>query len=116
MLIASLLKKFALVIKLKGESTKHPLNRKYKLTEYCPSRKLSSLFRYAKWRSNPASEGQLKALEKMKKSQKDLDLKKLTRGQAANIMTRIIHGAQVIISSRGSGVSLLISFVILLKN
>ncbi|KAL5519063.1 IRC3 [Sanghuangporus vaninii] len=60
------------------------------------------LYRTAKWRKQPASESQKAALSKwLNKSRtqdettgKNVDIGSLTKGQAANLMTRLKHGAK----------------------
>ncbi len=58
------------------------------------------LLRRAKWRKGPATESQKAMLIKKYKSQqhsagKALEMDKLTKGQAADMITRLKHGAHV---------------------
>ncbi|KIK70935.1 hypothetical protein GYMLUDRAFT_185101 [Collybiopsis luxurians FD-317 M1] len=54
------------------------------------------LLRSARWRQTPASEQQLKFVAKRRKkySDDDTQLQRLTKGEAANIITRLKHGAK----------------------
>ncbi|KAI5121287.1 hypothetical protein M0805_002330 [Coniferiporia weirii] len=60
----------------------------------------AGLFRSAKWRKHPASQSQKdmlsKRFESLKKQNMEgpVDMANLTKGQAANIITRLKHGAQ----------------------
>ncbi|KAH8120198.1 P-loop containing nucleoside triphosphate hydrolase protein [Phellopilus nigrolimitatus] len=61
---------------------------------------VSGLFRTAKWRTAPASKSQREMISKRSNSAKiehlktSTDFESLTKGQAANIITRLKHGAQ----------------------
>jgi ATP-dependent helicase IRC3 len=63
---------------------------------------VSRLFRTAKWRKAPASSNQKEFIAKrwgLAKAEMDVDshlkIDQLTKGEAANIITRLKHGAQV---------------------
>ena len=53
------------------------------------------MLRSAKWRKEPATEGQKALVAKRMKKLEIVELAKLTKGEAANIISRVKHGAKV---------------------
>ncbi|KZW02674.1 P-loop containing nucleoside triphosphate hydrolase protein [Exidia glandulosa HHB12029] len=81
----------------------------YAKDRVCPGRMSSGLFRSAKWRKEPASDGQKEFIAKRwglrstkaamvttaEHEQKQQQVSKMTKGDAGNIISRLKHGAAV---------------------